>query len=61
MTSYCKQCSEDAGNDGWRVAAAGQTAAVLCDGCGLTLVDSEGNCVRPDCALHGAEQGLATG
>lgn len=60
MADFCSQCSmENFGEDfhdhrdrtkrGFRV--------VICEGCGITQVNSEGSCVSPDCLRrHGEGQ-----
>lgn len=68
MADFCRQCTKDlfgvdqSDFDGvieQRVAEhgdfpAGQGMEVLCEGCGMTLVDQQGRCVSRACELHGA-------
>ena len=53
MADLCKQCAlEDADvdlGDLRGLVPEGTYAVVICEGCGATLVDSEGRCVAPDC------------
>lgn len=65
MAEFCKQCSEALFSDDYRDLAditwpsdtkIGEYAAVLCEGCGVTLVDHNGKCVSPHCLKqHGKE------
>ena len=62
MADFCKQCSieiygEDCKdlydlNDGEKLKP-GSGWKVLCEGCGITLVDNEGKCINKDCKKHG--------
>ena len=62
MAEFCKQCAEEAwgpetesdfkgaigkaeSDNGWRIVA-------LCEGCGITYVNHEGECTSPDCNKH---------
>jgi len=53
MGSYCQQCMKDVypdldqPNDFVGLVEHGYLASVLCEGCGLTLVNSKGECVGP--------------
>ena len=58
MADFCRQCSEEMFGEDFEdlkglIAAdevqKGFGACVLCEGCGATLVDSEGNCISKDC------------
>lgn len=63
MADFCHQCSIDHfGEDFGDLAGltteadtkAGMGAAVICEGCGYTIVDHEGRCIHHDCLLkHG--------
>lgn len=57
MADFCKQCGiETFGSDFGDLKGMcleGQTADTLCEGCGPTTVDHEGNCVSPDCMSKG--------
>lgn len=70
MAEFCQQCSiETFGEDlrdladvappAWDAEGAG--AAVLCEGCGNTVVDSAGRCVWNHCPLHGVENTKGAG
>lgn len=72
MADFCKQCAldvwgPDIPNDMLGLispeeVANGYYAAVLCEGCGVTLVDHEGKCVSADCLLkHGVDSSAQTG
>lgn len=55
MASFCKQCSEDLfGFDGLDLIqpnspGPGKGWAVICEGCGPTLVDKDGVCIMKGC------------
>jgi hypothetical protein len=62
MADFCKQCSievfGEAGQDLAGLltpeeAAQGMCVSELCEGCGPTRVDIEGNCLEYDCMRHG--------
>lgn len=65
MADFCKQCSIDVfGEDHRDMAglttpkdtAEGLFMAVLCEDCGMCLVNHEGECVSKDCdKKHGLE------
>ena len=65
MADFCKQCSielfgEDYGDFKPHNPAPlkpGYGWPVLCEGCGPTLVNNEGECIAKDCELHGEEAG----
>jgi len=48
MADYCAQCAKALGFEGERDLAGlcgeGETASVICEGCGFTYVDREGRC-----------------
>jgi hypothetical protein len=62
MADFCKQCSEEIfGEDHGDLKPlnpepleAGEGYAVLCEGCGPTLVDNEGKCLWNCLKHHGA-------
>ena len=50
MADFCKQCSEEIFGEDFQDFAGiqptfGPLAAVICEGCGVTHVDFEGNCI----------------
>lgn len=60
MADFCKQCSiENFGEDFGDLAGLGNGSplkpgegwAVLCEGCGPTCVDDEGECIAKNCLL----------
>lgn len=62
MADFCKQCSiEIFGEPGIDLAGLitpaeetkGLCVLVLCEGCGPTRVDIEGNCLEYNCMRHG--------
>lgn len=62
MADFCKGCAEQQiGKDTGDLAnltspaewGMGRAARVLCEGCGFTEVDPEGNCVSEDCMRKG--------
>lgn len=67
MADFCKQCAIDTfGEDSGDLAGLtpkeeevyGYFCIVLCEGCGPIQVDSEGNCISPDCyEKHGGLKG----
>jgi hypothetical protein len=70
VASFCKQCSfeifeEDHGdmagllND--EQAALGFVCTVICEGCGITQVNNDGECVSPHCIhKHGSKDAPAS-
>lgn len=64
MADFCKQCSidifmEDYG-DLRRIAEEGDKAYVICEGCGPTLVNHDGECIG-DCDKKHGPEALPTG
>jgi len=67
MAEFCNQCAADMGFPGdfcGLVTAdqvkIGLSAIVLCEGCGRTIVDHEGNCISEQCLMkHGQPKGIA--
>ena len=61
MADFCKQCSIEIFGEDFRELAAsdghplppGHGYLALCEGCGMTVVDSEGRCVSTECEKHG--------
>jgi hypothetical protein len=62
MADFCQACGVDVwGRDMKDLAGlvtpadvlAGKVAAVLCEGCGPTLVDEHGRCLHDDCLGRG--------
>ncbi len=59
MADFCLQCSQDMGFDEPDLAGitsqseweSGLARQVLCEGCGVTLVDPDGKCIT-NCLLH---------
>lgn len=53
MADFCKQCSIEAFNEDFRdlagIAVEGRVAQTLCEGCGITFVDKDGECVGENC------------
>lgn len=62
MADFCKQCSielfgEDYGDMAGITTRPGVCARVLCEDCGMTLVDHTGTCVSAYCLKkHGVPQ-----
>jgi len=71
MAEFCRQCAENlyphnggdihkgdfVGITTIEEEAQGLYAVVLCEGCGPIQVDSEGNCITPDCLeKHGVNE-----
>ena len=65
MADFCKQCSleifgEDFGDLSGQLtqeqADAGMVARSICEGCGLTYVNQEGECVNKHCLIHGEKK-----
>lgn len=64
MADFCNQCCIDMGFDPGELAgistpedtAKGLFAHVICEGCGWTQVDHEGNCIHDDCLMKGHKQ-----
>lgn len=66
MAEFCAQCAveifgEDSGDLMGLLspdeAAKGLCVSVLCEGCGPTRVDIDGNCLEYDCLRHGHSVG----
>lgn len=64
MAEFCKQCTDELYKPGllkkenydfYGLTPANTYLQVLCEGCGETLVDSEGFCAWPHCSKHGDE------
>jgi hypothetical protein len=62
VSDFCRQCSLEVwGKDSRDLAidyddsGVSITRVELCEGCGLTIVDREGNCVFSGCSLHGTK------
>jgi len=61
MADFCNQCAADLGlpqgdfKGRTRPAdtATGRYASVICEGCGVTVVDQNGNCVSMTCFKWG--------
>lgn len=61
MAEFCNQCAKDllfepgdfAGRITEEKVREGFGSVVLCEGCGVILVDHEGNCISVDCPIHG--------
>lgn len=62
MADFCRQCSieifgedyEDLKDLGPRdQLKPGEGWLALCEGCGSTVVDNEGNCIATNCPIHG--------
>lgn len=58
MADFCRQCSIELFGEDFRELAGlgngvplkeGHGWTVLCEGCGLTLVDDEGRCISKHC------------
>jgi hypothetical protein len=65
MSDFCRQCSlslfhEDSGDLAHlgddSPLESGTGYLVLCEGCGYTLVDNDGNCIDPNCLEHHGEE-----
>lgn len=66
MADFCKQCSlnilghdyGDLKNLGQgRKLEDGQGWLALCEGCGMIIVDDEGECIDYNCPVHGPQMG----
>lgn len=66
MADFCKACSiemfgEDYGDlanlGGEEPLEEGYGYAVICEGCGPTLVNKAGECIADDCPEHGVKGG----
>ena len=59
MADFCRQCSEtnfgEDSKDLAGIAEKGKSAEVLCEGCGFTYVNEDGECVYDLCPLHGED------
>lgn len=64
MADFCKQCSIDHfGEDMKDLANLGDVSTLkpgegwtaICEGCGLTVVNNEGECILDDCSMHGTQ------
>ena len=62
MADFCKQCSEELfGEDFKDLAGLGDGSKLeegfgwqaLCEGCGPTYVNDDGECITPYCPKHG--------
>lgn len=56
MAEFCEACAAELGHpygDFRDIAADGEVTLVLCEGCGPTYVDHNGNCVSKDCLKAG--------
>lgn len=64
MAEFCRQCHEALGLppveiydlEGLITEAdfnAGKVVAALCEGCGHTFINHKGECVDPQCPIHG--------
>ena len=62
MSDFCKQCSIEHFDQDFRELAELMEpefysdrvgAAVICEGCGPTVVDYEGRCICRECPIHG--------
>jgi len=65
MADFCNQCANDMGFDPGDLAgitkpedfAKGLSCVVICESCGYTQVDPEGNCISNHCAdKHGLQR-----
>lgn len=61
MADYCKQCSIKYFGEDYRDFAGiisesqvkkGYGAVVICEGCGPTIVNQDGECIAQDCEDH---------
>lgn len=65
MAEFCKQCADDLGfepdfiglrsDEEWDKMEEGYGLLVLCEGCGPTVVNRDGECVSLSCPVHGAD------
>lgn len=57
MADFCSQCSEELFGKDYRdfagMVESGFFPIVICEGCGVIQVDSEGRCVSEDCMMKG--------
>ena len=60
MADFCAQCSTDMDFEGCDLKGLlygplqdGYAIPALCEGCGYTMVDLDGNCVNNDCLKKG--------
>ena len=64
MAEFCRQCSiELFGKDFGEAARPGKPDpepgygwGFLCEGCGFTVVNKEGECIATHCSIHGMEK-----
>ena len=57
MADFCVQCAPDLGGL-VGIAKIGWIAPVICECCGHTWVDSQGNCVYKRCICRDVESGV---
>lgn len=55
MADFCKQCSIDLFGEDFKELAGEGRRMGLCEGCGIVIVDPEGECVDPYCKVHGTK------
>jgi hypothetical protein len=61
MADFCKQCSIDLFGEDFKDFVykrdtdlpAGMGWGVICEGCGMTVVNDDGECINKDCPVHG--------
>ena len=61
MSEFCKQCStelfgkdfEDLAKLNNHPLEKGTGIGVICEGCGFTVVNEEGECIADNCEKHG--------
>lgn len=62
MAEFCSQCSLKLFKEDYKdlagIAKRGGVAIVICEGCGGTQVNSDGQCVSLHCERHGTENTL---
>jgi len=69
MADFCMQCSIELFNEDFedfkgigkgKNLPEGSGWSVLCEGCGMTLVDDEGKCILRDCLIYGNEVSISS-
>jgi hypothetical protein len=62
MADWCKQCSDEMfgpENPDYvtyeKPPGPGEAYFCLCEGCGPTMVNEKGECIAPDCLIHGED------
>jgi len=65
MADFCKQCSLEIFTKDFgdlanlhpnKVLKNGYGWTVICEGCGITIVNKAGECISPSCRKHGNDE-----